>query len=308
MRYLGPKDAAFANGCEEELIIPKIDKSHIDLKDELMHIYDEEAELLEMVKRKVALRQCRVILSKLVKMHKVFQLDKKGFYDFLHSIDLNENTLTFDELLSIYDRINGFSSYVDPYDIKVSYVKSDNLIEGELLSSVYDTVADGGIKTVVSFDRINLGRINTVVTPCVYGHELTHSQLQSNRGIVKRYENVECLSYFIELVIALELSDDEEILRIMEKFIKAELIKLIEGLEKMTEIKDDLYDTGKYLISTIKALKLFILYYKGSPFMRLDMLSRVQKIFDGDMYLEELLDYYGINEKVDKDLVKYLTR
>ena len=76
----------------------------------------------------------------------------------------------------------------------------------------------------------------------------------------------------------------------------------------MTEIKDDLYDTGKYLISTIKALKLFILYYKGSPFMRLDMLSRVQKIIDGDMYLEELLDYYGINEKVDKDLVKHLTR
>ena len=38
------------------------------------------------------------------------------------------------------------------------------------------------------------------------------------------------------------------------------------------------------------------------------MLKRVQKIFDGDMYLEELLDYYGINEKVDKDLVKHLTR
>ena len=115
MRYLGPKDAAFANGCEEDLIIPEIDKSHIDLKDELMHIYDEEAEVLEMVKRKVALRQCRVILSKLVKMHKVFQLDKKGFYEFLHGIDLNENTLTFDELLSIYDKINGFSSYVNPF-------------------------------------------------------------------------------------------------------------------------------------------------------------------------------------------------
>lgn len=308
MRYLGPKDAAFANGCEEDLILPEIDKSHIDLKDELMHIYDEEAELLDMVKRKVALRQCRVILSKLVKMHKVFQLDKKGFYEFLHGIDLNENTLTFDELLSIYDKINGFSSYVNPYDIKVGYVKSNNLIEGELLSSVYDTVVDGGIKTVVSFDRINLCGTSTVVSPCVYGHELIHSQLQSNRGIVKRYENVECLSYFIELVIALELSDDEEILRIMEKFVKAELIRLIEGLEKMTEIKDDLYDTGKYLISTIKALKLFILYYKGSPFMRLDMLSRVQKIIDGDMYLEELLDYYGVNEKVDKDLVKHLTR
>ena len=60
--------------------------------------------------------------------------------------------------------------------------------------------------------------------------------------------------------------------------------------------------------STIKALKLFILYYNGSPLMRLDMLNRVQKIFDGDMYLEELLDYYGINAKVEKDIVKHLTR
>ena len=38
------------------------------------------------------------------------------------------------------------------------------------------------------------------------------------------------------------------------------------------------------------------------------MLNRVQKIFDGDMYLEELLDYYGINAKVEKDIVKHLTR
>lgn len=308
MKYLGPKDAAFANGCEEGLKLLRIDQSHLDLKDELMHIYDEEAELLEMVKRKVALRQCKVILNKLVKMHKVFQLDKQGFYSFLHSIDLNENTLTFDELLSIYDKINGFSSYVDPYDIKVRFVNSSNFLEGELLSSVYDTYSDGEIKTVTSFDRINLGGLCTVVTPCVYSHELTHSQLQSNRGIVKKYENVECLSYFMELVVALELSEDEEILRIMDKFIKAELIKLIEELDKYKEFNDDLYDSSKYLISTIKAIKLFNLYYKGSSLMRIDILNRIQKIFDGDMYLEDLLDYYGVNEKVDKDLVKYLTR
>ena len=308
MKYLGPKDAAIANGCEEDLKLLRIDQSHLDLKDELMHIYDEEAELLEMVKRKVALRQCKVILNKLVKMHKVFQLDKQGFYSFLHSIDLNENTLTFDELLSIYDKINGFSSYVDPYDIKVRFVNSSNFLEGELLSSVYDTYSDGEIKTVTSFDRINLGGLCTVVTPCVYSHELTHSQLQSNRGIVKRYENVECLSYFVELVVALELSDDEEILRIMDKFIKSELIKLIEGLEKCKEFNDDLYDTSKYLISTFKAIKLFNLYYKGSSLMKVDMLSRIQKVFDGDMYLEDLLVYYGVDEKVDKDLVKYLTR
>lgn len=309
MKDICAKDVAFANGCLDVLTLPKLEQSHIELRDELMYIYDEEAELLEMVKRKVALRQCKVILNKLIKMHKVFQLDKQGFYSFLHSIDLNENTLTFDELLSIYDKINGFSSYVDPYDLKVRFVNSSNFLEGEVLSSIYDTYSDGEIKTVTSFDRINLGGLCTVVTPCVYAHELTHTQLQSNRGIVKYYENLECLSYFVQLIVGLELSEDEDTLRMMEKFIKVELIRLITGIEKnMAKNDDDLYDTGKYLNSTIKALKLFILYYNGSELMRLDMLKRVQKIFDGDMYLEELLDYYGINAKVEKDIVKHLTR
>ena len=307
MREVSPKEVAYVNGCRENLIIPKLEKAHVDLKEELMHVYDEECSYLESVKRKVALRQCRVILSKLLKMHKVFQLNKKGLYEYLHSINLDENNLTVEELVSIYDKINGFSTYIDPYDLRVNFIKSDNLIEGELISSVYDTLKDGEIETVFSFDKINLGNICTIVTPCVYSHELTHSQLQSNRGIVKYYENLECLSYFVELVVALELSEDEEVLKLMEKFIKVELIKLISELETFKE-KDNLYDTGKYLISTIKAIKLFILYYKGSPFMRLDMLSKVQKIFDGEMYLEDFLDSYSINAKVDKEFVKYLTR
>ena len=201
----------------------------IDLRDELMHVYDEES-ILNCLKRKDALRQCRVILNKLLKMHKVFHLDKKRLYDYLHSIDLNENKISVDDLFSIYKKIDEFSSYVDPYDLKVCFIKSDNLIEGELISSVYDTVRNGEIKTLESFDKINLSSTCTIVTPCVYSHELVHSQLQSNKGIVKYYENLECLSYFIQLVVALELSEDEDVLKVMEKFVKIELIKTIYDL------------------------------------------------------------------------------
>ena len=309
MKDICAKDVAFANGCLDVLTLPNLEQSHIDLRDELMSVYDEETSYLIMVKRKNALRQCRTALNKLLKMHKVFQMDKKRLYSFLHGIDLNENKLEVDDLLKIYDEINSFSRYVDPYDLKVCFCKKDGLIEGELISSFYDTVRNGEIVTDISFDKINMSSVCTIVTPCVYAHELTHTQLQSNRGIVKYYENLECLSYFVQLVVGLELSEDEDTLRMMEKFIKVELIRLITGIEQnMAKNDDDLYDTGKYLNSTIKALKLFILYYNGSPLMRLDMLSRVQKIFDGDMYLEELLDYYGINAKVEKDIVKHLTR
>ena len=308
MRRISASEVAYANGCDARLIIPVIDKEHLELRDELNNVYDEECSYLEMLKRKVALRQCRVVLSKLLKMHKVFQLNKKGLYEYLHSINLDENSLTVDDLLKIYDRINSFSSYVNPYDLKVCFNMKSNFIDGELISSVYDTVRDGKVETVFSFDKINLGSICTQVTPCVYAHELTHSQLQSNRGAIKYYENIECLSYFIEQVVALELSEDEEILKLMDKFIKVELVKLINDLEKMSKDLDDLYDTGKYLISTIKALKLFSLYYNGSIFMKLDMLEKVQKIFDGEMQLEDLLDMYGIDSKADKSLIKYFTR
>lgn len=309
MADISAKDVAFANGCLDVLTLPKLEQSHIDLRDELMSVYDEETSYLIMVKKKDVLRQCRVALNKLLKMHKVFQMDKKRLYSFLHGIDLNENKLEVDDLLRIYDKINSFSRYVDPFDLKVCFCKKDGLIEGELISSFYDTVRDGEIVTDISFDKINMSSICTIVTPCVYAHELIHTQLQSNRGIVKYYENLECLSYFVQLVVGLELSEDEDTLLMMEKFIKVELIRLITGIEQnMAKNVDDLYDTGKYLNSTIKALKLFILYYKGSPFMRIDMLSKVQTIIDGDMYLEELLDYYGINSKVDKDIIKHLTR
>ena len=309
MKDICAKDVAFANGCLDVLTLPKLEQSHIDLRDELMSVYDEETSYLIMVKRKNALRQCRASLNKFFKMHKVFQMDKKRLYSFLHGIVLNENELKVDDLLKIYDEINSFSRYVDPFDLKVCFCKNSGLIDGELISSFYDTVRDGEIVTDISFDKINTSSICTIVTPCVYAHELTHTQLQSNRGIVKYYENLECLSYFVQLVVGLDLSEDEDTLRMMEKFIKVELIRLITGIEQnMAKNDDDLYDTGKYLNSTIKALKLFILYYNGSELMRLDMLNRVQKIFDGDMYLEELLDYYGINEKVEKDIVKHLTR
>lgn len=309
MRDICPKEVAFANGCLDVLNLPKLEKSHIDLRDELMSVYDEETSYLIMVKKKDALRQCRIALNKLLKMHKVYHMDKKRLYSFLHGLDLNENKLEVDDLLEIYDKINSFSSYVDPYDLKVHFCKKEGLIEGELISSFFDTVRDGEIVTDISFDKINMSSICTIVTPCVYAHELTHTQLQSQRGIVKYYENLECLSYFVQLVVGLEISDEEDVLKMMEKFIKVELIRLITGIEQnMAKDDDDLYDTGKYLNSTIKALKLFILYYNGSQFMRLDMLKRVQKIFDGDMYLEDMLDYYGINEKVENDIIKHLTR
>ena len=38
MREVSPKEVAYVNGCRENLIIPKLEKAHIDLKEELMHI------------------------------------------------------------------------------------------------------------------------------------------------------------------------------------------------------------------------------------------------------------------------------
>ena len=93
----------------------------------------------------------------------------------------------------------------------------------------------------------------------------------------------------------------------MEKFVKIELIKLITELEKIKD-KEELYDTSKYLISTIKSLKLFMIYYSGSRNLRLDLLSKIQKVFDGNLCVEELLDSYSINSKIDKSLIKHLTR
>lgn len=309
MNNLSVKDIIYANGCLDDLNIPVIDKSYLDYALEVSDLYRGDS-YVQMTKRKSSLRECRIILDRLLKLHNIYHMDKKGLYNFLHSVNLDENKLTVEELKSVFDKVNEFGSYINPYDLKVSFVKYNGLLEGELISSLFDTIEDDKITLVVSFDKINLARQSTIITPCVYAHELVHSQLQSNRGIVKYYENLECLSYFIEFVVALETSCCEDVLKLMEKFINIEIIKIVDELNSspLNEDDDYLYDIGKYLFSTIKALKLFIIYYSGSELLKKEMLLKVQKVFDGEMYLEDLLDEFSIDSKIDKCMIKHLSR
>lgn len=166
-----------------------------------------------------------------------------------------------------------------------------------------------------SFKGICLNSNITELTSCSYCHEITHSQLDSMLGSIRHFYNTEILSVFIELLHAYVLDNDERILFIEESRRLNELIILIDNIKRFhscqsTESRDDLLEDCKYIASDLKALQLFSYFYYASEEEQLTILNYIQKIFDGELCLEEFLNIYNINYK-DPDyshILKYLKR
>ena len=156
----------------------------------------------------------------------------------------------------------------------------------------------------------------TEQTSSSYVHEITHTQLDSLRGSIQEYYNMEVLSIFNELFHASILDKDERILRlndsrrIYEMSITAqELRDHHNGKSPMS--RDELLDCCKYLVSDLKAYQLFAIFYSANDTLKNEILDDIQSIFDGYMTLEELLNKYEITlESIENSpqILKYYKR
>lgn len=153
-------------------------------------------------------------------------------------------------------------------------------------------------------------------TSSSYVHEITHTQVDSLKGSLEEYYNVEVLSIFNELFHASILDKDEKILRlndsrrIYEMSITAqELRKNFDGKNNMD--RNELLDCCKYLISDLKAYDLFITFYNANNSVKNDILDDVQSVFDGIITVEELLAKYDVTLDSIEDspkMLKYFKR
>ena len=136
----------------------------------------------------------------------------------------------------------------------------DNVFSG----SVSETIIDRPPHIV--FRKINISKIISEQTSSSYIHEITHTQLDSLKGAIREFHNLEVLSIFNELFHASILSEDERILklndsrRINEMCISAEELQDYHNGKRQVS-KEDLLDSCKYLISGLKAYNLFITFY-----------------------------------------------
>lgn len=199
---------------------------------------------------------------------------------------------------------------INPLELPINLLDADDVFSGSVTEIFIDRPPH------IVFRKINISKVISEQTSSSYIHEITHTQLDSLKGSIREYYNLEILSIFNELFHSSILDKEERILklndsrRIHEMRVSAEELKDYHD-GKIEMDREKLLDSCKYLISGLKAYNLFITFYFANEELQNDILDDIQAIFEGYQTLEELLTKYNItyeNSQEPKRLFKYFNR
>ena len=202
---------------------------------------------------------------------------------------------------------------IHPFALPLKQEKDTDEFYGSLNEVIFFTEP---YKTIY-YKSISLSQNITELSKLAYTHEIAHSQLNHVRGLIKEYYNTEVISIFLELVHALELNDGEYLLTAHDSIRLTELKYIIDELNKYydrrnePEIKKVLLEGSLYLQSTLQAYNLFIKYYNSPISIKKEILQSIQKLFDQEHSLEELLSHFDISfdSSIDKNKIhSYIRR
>lgn len=192
-------------------------------------------------------------------------------------------------------KLHNISRYIHPYNLPVKFT-SPSIIECMVVENITFISVDEFLNRMnLSFKEIVLSPQITELTESSYVHELTHTQLAHQRGIIKNYYNSEVLSIFLEILNVYESYKTKTLLPLEDALRLTELYDILYRLKSVNnETYEDLIEATKYAESIIKAYHLFVEYYYGSSVLRKHILTKIQNILDGKIQLEELLDEFEI--------------
>lgn len=213
-------------------------------------------------------------------------------------------------------RLHNITRYINPFDLPIEY-STEEQNDCMVVENITYMDSEEFLKRMkISFQKIVLPPTITELTESSYVHEITHTQLIHVKGIIKDYYNSEVLSIFLELLNIYESVNQQNLLPLEDC---ARTIELCENLNilishangTILSSEEDLIDTTKYSISILKAYGLFIEYINGSSSLKKYILNSIQNIFNGDLFLEELLDEFELTpERITKDekVLSYFSR
>lgn len=204
------------------------------------------------------------------------------------------------------------SGMTDPFSLPIKRVK----IEDDFYGAIREVITFKDEGTTIAFRYIELPKSPTKLTSLSYTHEITHSQLNHMKGIIKEYYNTEVFSIFNELLHAYFTPANESLLRIHDARRLGELSICISELAKYKdsqdeEIKSVLLEGSCYCASTLKAYQMFLRFYYGSLKEQKRLINGVQRVMDGKITLEDELEKLDISFEGSQDiktLKKYLNR
>lgn len=165
------------------------------------------------------------------------------------------------------------------------------------------------------FRHVELPKKITEVSTLSYVHEITHSQDNHIYGSIKNYYNTEVLSIFNELLCAGSMDDGGRLLYLNDVVrlhnLRFGIQTLQDYRDKEDEFRDQLLEGSCYVESTVKAYNMYMDYIEGDRRTREYIILMIQKVFDGEITLEQCLEVLDVtyqNSLNSKRLAKYLKR
>lgn len=283
--HIGIQEEIKLRGCEEpKLLVPSKDLLAIY---ELIQDFDMDSISYKSESLRSVLKKARKFFYRYYEVHKVP-------YEFYRKTSSHEFS---------------FESEISPFHLPIKRVDEDVyygclgevLICGEPVRSVYR--------------RVELPNEITEVSTLSYVHEITHSQVNRVFGSIKNYNNMEILSIFNELLCASSMNDGGR-LSYVNDVVRLHNLRygiqfLQDGLDRQEELYGMLLEGNSYVESTLKAYNLFIDYLEGEQRMKDYIILLIQKVFDGDICVEQCLEALDItyeNSLNVKRLERYLKR
>lgn len=174
----------------------------------------------------------------------------------------------------------------NPFRIPIFQIRGEDDFYGMLRETI--SVGD---EITIAYRNMELSKNITEISALSYTHEITHTQLNHMRGLIRNFHNIEVLSIFNETLHAFEKQDGERLLRIHDKRRLEDLKEILILLKSpKKENEEVLIEASTYCISTLQAYHMFIMYYYGDKETRSFILHQIQRVFDGEITLDEILE------------------
>ena len=164
-------------------------------------------------------------------------------------------------------------------------------------------------KLEMYFTHICLPIRKTEIATANYVHEITHTQLESHKGIIEEYYNSEVLSIFNELFYLYSIGDKKAYTQLLVKrindildyFLRMYEFKKYTFMQSVNEDHTyneyDYHSDLRYTLSTLKAIKLLPSVMTDDMVLKYHTINLINKVFSGNMSVEELLDKVGIDNE-----------
>ena len=215
-------------------------------------------------------------------------------------IERNSSTLVKCSMKEFNNILDLITKFVNVYDLDISKILSTDSM---FYSFVVSNAIRKGDDRISTFDDIVLGPPYNIISSAVLSHEIVHIQQQGVECVERDFIHDEFLPIFIEKACMDELDPSKQILRLYERH---RFSILMNQYRECLFEKDEanILDYLKYIKSTLLAIKMFDMYQHDSD--KESYFKDVQKVFDGDMQVEDIIESRKIKlvDCFDRNLLK----